>query len=254
MAHAARVAIEKNMPDTNQENAILEDYEPLLELRSAFEHGEKQAFDSALEEISSELADEYRAKIEDKVLRWSTTTVVLRFYDSAPTRSYIQAKMLYRDGFYEATIMVARSIAEMICYDRLGGLTHPFGNREHIERKNFRQLIKWLFKNDSSVNQTVFTNLNDLYDLGNHYVHPKAGQQPKDDSLKALQLIGESIFEIYGVASVDEMIGKTIRTPYSDFPDTCGGHNFMLTAFTSPQAAIEHSRRHHKAQRRRHTN
>jgi hypothetical protein len=249
-----RVPIEKNMPESNQETAILEDYEPLLELRSAFERGEKQAFEGALEEISSELADEYRTKIEDKALRWATATVMLHFYDSAPTRSYIQAKMLYRDGFYEATIMVARSIAEMICYDRLDHLTHPFGNREQIERKNFRQLIKWLSENDSSVNQTVFTNLNDLYDLGNNYVHPKAEQQPKVDSLRALHLIGQSIFEIYGVMSVEEMIGKTIRTPYSDFPDICGGHNFLLTGFTSPEAALDHSRRHQKPQRRRPTN
>lgn len=154
--------------------------------------------------------------------------------------------MLYRDGFYQATIMVSRSIAEMICYDRLDCMTNPFGTRDEVERKNFRTLLKWLFENDSLVTQKVFGNLNGLYDLGNNYVHPKAGQNPEGDSLRALHLIGESIFEIYGVKSFDEMIGKTVRTPYADFPDICGGHNFWLTAFTSPQAALEHPRRHSK--------
>ena len=65
----------------------------------------------------------------------ATATVAQRFDDTAATRAYIQAKMLYRDGFYEATIMVARSIAEMFCYDRLDRMTNPFGTREQIERR-----------------------------------------------------------------------------------------------------------------------
>jgi hypothetical protein len=228
------------------ETEILEEYEPLIELRNAFERGDKQTFDGVLAEISSELADEYRAKIEDKVKRWSSATVVQRFDDTAATRTYIQAKMLYRDGFYEATIMVARSIAEMFCYDRLDRMSHPFGTREQIEQKNFRPLLKWLFENDVSLSQRVFTNLNALYDLGNNYVHPKAGHDAKEDSLKALHLIGESLFEIYGVRGIDDLIGKELRTPYSDFPDICGGHNFWLIGFVSPEAALEHSRRYHK--------
>ncbi len=152
--------------------------------------------------------------------------------------------MLYRDGFYEATIMVSRSIAEMICYDRLDGVAHPFGSVQQIERKSFRDLTKWLSANDHRITKTVFDNLNSLYDLGNNYVHPKAGQNAKDDSLKALHLIGESVFEIYGVKSFDEMIGRTVRTPYTDYPDICSGTNFLLTAFTSPEAAKEHTRRH----------
>jgi hypothetical protein len=48
--------------------------------------------------------------------------------------------MLYRDGFYEATIMVSRSIAEMICSDRLDGVAHPFGSMQQVERKCFREM------------------------------------------------------------------------------------------------------------------
>ena len=130
--------------------------------------------------------------------------------------------------------------------DSTGCRTH-LETREQIEQKNFRPLIKWLLENDAWVSQRVFTNLNALYDLGNSYVHPKAGHDAKEDSLRALHLIGESLFEIYGVRGIDDLIGKKLRTPYSDFPDICGGHNFWLVGFGSPQAALEHSRRHHKS-------
>ena len=233
------------MAEIDAHTEILEDYEPLVELKAAFEAGHSQVFDGVLHELADELANEYRTTIEEKVCRWATATVVLQFYNRAPVRTYIQAKMLYRDGFYEATIMVSRSIAEMICYDRLDGVAHAFGSGQQIERKNFRDLIKWLSANDHRITKTVFDNLNSLYDLGNNYVHPKAGQNAKDDSLKALHLIGESVFEIYGVKSFDEMIGRTVRTPYIDYPDICSGTNFLLTGFTSPEAAKEHSRRHH---------
>ena len=235
------------MAEIDAHTEILEDYEPLLELKAAFEAGNRRAFDGGLHELADELANEYRTKIEEKVCRWATATIVLRFYDRAPVRTYMQAKMLYRDGFFEATIMVSRSIAEMICYDRLDGVAHPFGSVQQVERKNFRDLIKWLAANDHRVTKKVFDKLNSLYDLGNNYVHPKAGQNAKDDSLKALLLIGESVFEIYGVKSFDEMIGRRVKTPYIDYPDICSGTNFLLTAFTSPEAAKEHSRRHNRA-------
>jgi hypothetical protein len=223
------------MPEIDQQTEILEDYEPLLELKAAFETRNRASFGGVLRELTEELANEYRAKIEDKVCRWASATAVLRFYDRPPVRAYIQAKMLYRDGFYEATIMVSRSIAEMVCYDRLDGAAHPFGTIQQVERKCFRDLIKWLASNDHRITPKVFDNLNLLYDLGNNYVHPKAGQNAKDDSLKGLHLIGESVFEVYGVKSFDELIGRTLRTPYTDYPDICGGTNFWLTGFTSPR-------------------
>jgi hypothetical protein len=236
------------MAEIDHRTEILEDYEPLLDLNAAFEARNRPGFDGILRELASELADEYRTKINDKVCRWATVTRVPRFYDKPPTRAYIQAKMLYRDGFYEATIMVSRSIAEMICYDRLDGVTHPFGTVQQMERKCFRDLIKWLAANDSRITTKVFGNLNSLYDLGNNYVHPKSGQNAKDDSLKALHLIGESVFEVYGVKSHSEMVGRTLRSPYTDFPDICGGSNFWLTFFTSPEAAVEHELRHKHAE------
>ncbi|MBI1760896.1 MAG: hypothetical protein HYR56_05600 [Acidobacteria bacterium] len=232
------------MPEIDENTEILEDYESLPDLNSAYVTRNRPAFDGILRELSNELADEYRAKIEEKICRWATATVVRAFYDRPPARAYIQAKMLYRDGFYEAAIMVSRSIAEMICYDRLDGITHPFGTIQQVERKNFRELISWLAANDHRITTAVLDDLNSLYDLGNNYVHPKAGQNAKDDSLKAVYLIGKSVFEVYGVKSPNDMVGRAIKTPYAEYPDICGGTNFWLTGFLTPEVAIEHIQRH----------
>jgi hypothetical protein len=247
IGHSSCVTSGEAKPEIDKHTEILEDYEPLLELRAAYEERNRAAYDGVLRELSKGLADEYRAKIEDKVRRWASATVVLRFYDRPPARAYIQAKMLYRDGFYEATIMVARSIAEMICYDRLDGVPHPFGTMQQVERRCFRDLIKWLADKDHRITTKVFDNLASSYDLGNNYVHPKAGKNAKEDSLKALHSIGESVFEVYGVKSFDELIGRTLRTPYADYPDICGGTNFFLTGFVSVAAAMAHQQRHNRA-------
>lgn len=34
------------------------------------------------------------------------------------------------------------------------------------------------------------------------------------------------------------MVGRTIRTAETDFPDICAGNNFLLMGLTSPEAAI----------------
>lgn len=75
-------------------------------------------------------------------------------------------------------------------------------------------------------------------------MHPKAGQNAKDDSLKALNLIGESVFAVYGVKSGNELVGRKLKSPYMDYPDICGGINFALFGFTSPAAALAYQRRH----------
>ena len=67
---------------SDQSPEILEDFEPLLNLKKALECGDRKRFDRLLCEISAELVDDYRTQIKDKVCRWATATVVPRFYKS----------------------------------------------------------------------------------------------------------------------------------------------------------------------------
>ena len=229
---------------TASKPSILEDFEQLLEARHALLQGDQKRYDRIVGEIEKELAAEYCTQLPKKIHRWVDATVVQYFEDSPPVRFYIQAKMLFRDGFYEATVMLCRSAAEMICYHQLDGAAHPFGTSEEVEKKNFRKLLKWLFENDPKVDETCFNALNRLYDIGNNYVHPKAGQNPSEDSIEALHCLGPALSIIYGLKCVEDMIGRTVRSPYSDFPDINSGMNFMLTAFATSEAAEKHSSRH----------
>ncbi|HVS39911.1 MAG TPA: hypothetical protein VMS17_30415 [Gemmataceae bacterium] len=77
------------MPEIDEHTEILEDHEPLLELKDSYNAGDWPAFHGLVRELSEDLANEYRAKIQEKVCRWSSATGALRFYDRPPARAYI---------------------------------------------------------------------------------------------------------------------------------------------------------------------
>lgn len=236
------------MSEIDQSTEVLEDFELLLQARDALASGNPSAYEEISAEIGRELAAEYKTQLDKKVRRWVEATVVSRFFDRGPVRYYTQAKMLYRDVFYEATIMLCRSTAEMICYDRLDGAAHPFGSVQQVEKRNFRDLLRWIHDNDARIDAKCFQNLNDLYDIGNNYIHPKSGMTPTSDSLKSLHLLGESLFIIYGVKGIKDLVGRRVRSAYLDFPDINSGQNFLLTAFATPQAAEEDALRSRRGQ------
>lgn len=76
--------------------------------------------------------------------------------------------MLYRDGFYEASIVLSRSVCEMICYDLLSKVPHPFGDIDAIEVPMFRVFVNFLAI-PKTIERNVFekhitTRINDLAD------------------------------------------------------------------------------------------
>ncbi|SMG51697.1 hypothetical protein [Sphingobacterium psychroaquaticum] len=112
---------------------IISDYEELFKIK---DFGKKrkedaffqQAFDCTYERLKNDLKNQYSENLEDKVNRWLNISKVQYFQDVLPISFYIQAKMLFRDGFYEASINISRSICEVICYEELSKQTHPFGD------------------------------------------------------------------------------------------------------------------------------
>lgn len=112
---------------------IVSDYEELFKIRlfSAKKNQEPlmmKAFECTYERLKNDLKNQYAENVDDKINRWIDVSRVQYFQDLVPVSFYIQAKMLYRDGFYEAAISVARSICEMICYEELSKQAHPFGD------------------------------------------------------------------------------------------------------------------------------
>lgn len=147
---------------------IISDFEELLKLKEFLKEKKFDAYECTYEMISRSIKNEYIANVESKIERWVNISHVLYFKDVLPVRFYFQAKMLYRDGYYEAAITMSRAICEMICYDLLNHTPHPFGDLEKIDRPIFRTLVNYLaipkrIEKSAFENQLLckITNIND---------------------------------------------------------------------------------------------
>lgn len=123
----------------------ISEFEELLKLKNFSRNSNmKMPFDCTYECIAKALQDEYSEKINEKINRWVNVTHIMYFKNVKPVEYYFQAKMLYRDGFYEACIALSRTVCEMICYDLLSKTLHPFGDIELIEVPIFRLFVNFL--------------------------------------------------------------------------------------------------------------
>jgi len=192
-----------------------------------------------LQSIRKDLSCEYLDNLDKKIERWVNITNYTYFESKKPVVYYIEAKMLYRDGFFEAAISMARSICEMICYDILNEITHPFGSHDNIEKQNFRPLIKFIYDQSNLLSKKVVDYINLIYDIENNYVHPKSKQNPKKDSRKCLLILGNVIFELYGIKNIENLIGKWIQIAYANFPDICDCYHLGMEVYETPEEAIK---------------
>ena len=123
----------------------ISEFEELLKIKKFSANSKmKMPFDCTYELIAKVLKDEYAENIDEKIKRWVNVTHIMYFENVKPVTYYFQAKMLYRDGFYEASIALSRSVCEMICYDLLSKTPHPFGDIELIEVPIFRVFVNFL--------------------------------------------------------------------------------------------------------------
>jgi hypothetical protein len=224
-------------PDMTMDTTkVIIDYENLLRAR-ALGSASDARLPGVLEEIRKDVSGEYAANLEQKIERWIDVTRASMWRDAKAVRFYVQAKMLYRDAFYEAAIMMARSVCEIVCYEILSSVPHPFGSPEEVERVSFRKLARFL-RDEKQLPATSFDLMNKLYDIGNNYVHPKGAQNPKVDARQCLLILGESLWALYGFQEADLRAGVTMETAYSSFPDICSSYHFWMDAFASPEDAI----------------
>lgn len=130
-------------PNTTTNNIIAE-YEELVKAKEFYFQKKKEPFECTYQAILKSLQKEYVGNLKEKLDRWVNITNARYFKYSLPVLYYFQAKMLFRDGYYEATITLARSICEMICYDYLSKQAHQFGDYAAMELENFRALVKFI--------------------------------------------------------------------------------------------------------------
>ncbi|QXU42847.1 hypothetical protein [Pedobacter sp. D749] len=126
-------------------NELFTEFEELLKIQEfSLKKELRIAYLCTYEKIAKALKDEYSENIDDKVNRWVEVTKLQYFEKVAPITYFFQAKMLYRDGFYESSIMLSRSISEMVCYELLSRFPHPFGELSLIETPLFRLFVDFL--------------------------------------------------------------------------------------------------------------
>lgn len=114
--------------------------------------------------------------------------------------------------------MMARSVCETLCYELFETTPHPFSSREDLEKENFRKLSRFLKEDVRVLPDRSFNLMNEIYDIGNNYVHPKANQNPKDDSKTCLLKLGEALWSIYGAGGKGQ--GSPIRRLLSSEKDS----------------------------------
>lgn len=124
-------------------NDILQEFEELLRLREFYFQNNKEMHDATFSQIKEALGNEYIENIDEKIERWVNSTKIEYFYNKPPVVPYFEAKMLFRDGYFESVISICRIICEMICVEILEKIPHPFGSIEEIEQESFRVLLKF---------------------------------------------------------------------------------------------------------------
>ncbi len=116
-------------------------------------------FECTYERLKNDLKNQYIENIDDKISRWVNITKAPYFQDTIPVRFYIQAKMLYREGFYEAAINVTRSICEMICIEELTKQPHPFGDLSIPDKHSPSfNLLKQFLLMPKKIDKKIFQN------------------------------------------------------------------------------------------------
>jgi len=196
-----------------EKKIAISEYEELLKARRFYIEGQRQFHDFTFEKIKKGLGSEYLENINEKIERWIDITVVENFRKARPVEYYILVKMLYRDGFYESAIVTVRTICEMICYDILSNMSHPFGNENEISLINFRVLLKFIaipkrlpkrlfeskFLNNISSNQDIsFINTCFAFDANTkeYFLNHEIAKTPKKIN-KIFSIFPETGFDSY---------------------------------------------------------
>jgi len=120
-------------------------------------------------------------------------------YDTKSVRLYHQAEELFELGYFESTIMVCRATAEHLATELFFEQADISGNEETIakiaETLDFRKIVNDVLHDKKNPNSVIKSDMcqlfNDLYKLGNDYIHPRTQakeRKPAKDAETALKM------------------------------------------------------------------
>ena len=151
------------------------------------------------EELVNLLVAKFQFNSKDIAKRIRLTAPLGMSYDTKSVRLFHQARELFELGYFESTIMVCRATAEHLATELFYEQVDIEGNQETIakiaETLDFRKIVNDILhdkKNPASVIKSDMCKLfNDLYKLGNDYIHPRTQtieREPAKDAETVLEM------------------------------------------------------------------
>src|SRR5436190_20616702 len=89
---------------SNKGEKVIAEFEELLKVKEFHKDKNWLALECTYQTILDALKNEYYGNIRDKLDRWIYISNARYFKYAQPVKYYFQAKMLFRDGYYEAAI------------------------------------------------------------------------------------------------------------------------------------------------------
>lgn len=144
-------------------------------------------------------------------------------YDTASVSLYDQSKDLYCLGYFLSSIIVCRSAAEYLAYEIFYEEVEIEGTNDMIERVaenlDFRKIVNEFLYNPKNgiqiIDKDTHDLFNDLYTLGNKWVHPKkysGGIKIEDEAFKAIETLGSLLSSLRDVMKDYDVInGKLVK-------------------------------------------
>lgn len=122
-------------------------------------------------------------------------------YDTPSIAIYNQAKDLYSLGYYFSAVIVCRSAAEYLAFELFIEEVDLEGKNEVIntlaENLDFRKIVNEFLYNPNKgfqiIDKKTSKLFNDLYSLGNHWIHPKKvvrGLKIESQAFEAIDKLG----------------------------------------------------------------
>lgn len=122
-------------------------------------------------------------------------------YDTPSVAMYDQAKDLYALGYFVSSIIVCRSTAEFLAFEIFLEEVELEGKTEIIElvaeNLDFRKIVNEFLYNPKKgleyINKDTHDKFNDLYNLGNNWIHPrkvKGKVNISEVAFKSIEMLG----------------------------------------------------------------
>ena len=154
--------------------------------------------------------------------RFKEITELGMSYDTPSVRLYHEARDLFILGYFKSTIMICRATAEYLAYELGIEFIELDGSGQTIEtivdKLDFRKIVNdFLFREiNPLIKSGVKTKklFNDLYDLGNNWVHPKSKRENLDiqvEAKSALLMLRELIDSERNVLKDNEIYKGVLR-------------------------------------------